>query len=124
MTQFLRLFGPFRRLEAQLRNEAGQRIVADDKIRALMAQVEFLEGKEVAAKNESIDTLKHFVDFVARNTSGRTVFGSVVEEAQIGPKPEPTYRAGVNMRTVVRQQTAEFQNEEAARLREFYATQI
>ncbi len=122
--QLLRFFAAYRRLEAQLREEAGHRIATDDKIRALAAQVASLEGKEVSAKNESIDTLKHFVDFIARNTSGRTVFGSVVEEVQIGQKPEPTYRAGVNMRTVVRQQTAEFHTEEAARLREFYSAQI
>lgn len=125
MIYFLRLFPVFRQLEAKLRDEAGHRITADDKIRTLTAQIEFLEGKELAAKNETIDSLKHFVDFVARNVHGRTVFGSTVEEVQIGPKPEPSLRQTATMRTVVRQQTASFlageQLNEAQQLRDFYA---
>lgn len=121
MIYFLRLFVAYRRLEAQLREEAGRRVFLEDKNRSLVVQVELLEGKELAAKNETIEALKRIADFVTRNTTGKTIFGSVVEEIQIGPKPEPSLRQTATMRTVVRQQTAEFEASETERLRQFYA---
>ena len=98
MTFFLRLFPAYRWLEMQWRDATHANITKADEIRRLHAAVDKATTERDAARAETIQILREHADFIAYQTTRRTIHGTKVQADAEEPIAEPTPARGVQGR--------------------------
>ena len=102
MIWFLRLFPAYQRLEAQSRADTAE-------IERLKSSLMAALDKSDSARAETIQVMREQADFIAFQTTRRTIHGTKIQEQQPdAPTPEPTPARGVQGRAIVQKGYEQF----------------